>query len=74
MGGASRDKVNVDFDLDRAEAWAQANNRPVWMGEFGVYSKADMASREKWTHYVAREAERRGISWSYWEFGAGFGV
>jgi endoglucanase len=44
------------------------------MGEFGAYSKADMASREKWTTYVAREAERRQFSWAYWEFGAGFGV
>ena len=23
---------------------------------------------------VREEAEARGISWSYWEFGAGFGV
>ena len=32
------------------------------------------------THYairpdaLAREAEARGFSWAYWEFGAGFGV
>lgn len=72
--GVSRDKVNVDWDLDRAAAWARDNNRPLWMGEFGAYSKADLAARERWTAYLAREAERRSIPWSYWEFGAGFGV
>lgn len=72
--GSGRDKVNVDWDLDRAAAWAKADNRPLWMGEFGAYSKADMAARERWTAYLARAAEHRSISWAYWEFGAGFGV
>ncbi len=67
-------RSGIDFDMDKAQKWAKANNRPLWMGEFGAYSKADMASREKWTSYVAREAERRQFSWAYWEFGAGFGV
>ncbi len=72
--GVSRDKSNVDWDLDRAAAWAKDNERPLWMGEFGAYSKANMAARSRWTAYLAREAERRSITWSYWEFGAGFGV
>jgi endoglucanase len=33
-----------------------------------------MESRIRWTTAVAREAEARGWSWAYWEFGAGFGV
>lgn len=72
--GNGNDKAYVDFDLAKAQAWSKANNVPVWMGEFGAYSKADEASRKRWTAYVAREAERRGFAWSYWEFGAGFGV
>jgi endoglucanase len=44
------------------------------MGEFGAYGKADMQSRVSWTTFMREEAEKRGISWSYWEFGAGFGV
>jgi endoglucanase len=67
-------RTNVDFDMDKAQKWGKENKRPVWMGEFGAYSKADMASRERWTSYIAREAERRQFSWAYWEFGAGFGV
>jgi endoglucanase len=27
-----------------------------------------------WTRAVAAEAENHGISWCYWEFGAGFGA
>jgi endoglucanase len=73
--GKSNDRVNVDWDLDQAANWARDNNIPLWMGEFGSYGKhADMASRQRWTDYVARAAEKRGIAWSYWEFGAGFGV
>lgn len=32
-----------------------------------------MDSRVRWTSFVAREAERHGFSWAYWEFCAGFG-
>ena len=44
------------------------------MGEFGAYSKADITSRALWTDFVAREAERHGFAWAYWEFCSGFGV
>jgi endoglucanase len=66
--------AEVDFDIDRAAKWSEETGRPIWMGEFGAYSKADMPSRELWTTYVRAEAERRRITWAYWEFGAGFGV
>jgi endoglucanase len=46
----------------------------VYLGEFGAYSRADMASRARWTARVVREAEARGFGWAYWEFGAGFGA
>lgn len=61
-------------DLDLALQWSKLNNRPIHMGEFGAYSKADMNSRAKWTSFVARQAEQRGYSWAYWEFCSGFGV
>jgi endoglucanase len=61
-------------EFDRAAKYAKEHRVPVYLGEFGVYEKADMTSRANWTRAVAREAERRGFSWAYWEFGAGFGV
>lgn len=60
--------------MDLASEWADATDVPLLMGEFGAYEKADLESRERWTRYVREEAERRGFAWSYWEFGAGFGV
>lgn len=61
-------------EFDQAQRWAEENKRPLYLGEFGAYHKADMESRIRWTRAVAREAEQRGWSWAYWEFGAGFGV
>lgn len=64
----------LERDLDLAAGWAEENNRPLYLGEFGAYSKADMDSRARWTEAVAHQAEERGMSWAYWEFCAGFGV
>lgn len=64
----------VNSAFDAAAQWASEHNRPLYLGEFGSYSTADMNSRYRWTDYVARSAEKRGISWTYWEFGAGFGA
>ncbi len=67
-------KEAVRNDFDGAKAWAEAHNRPLFMGEFGAYSKADMNSRIIWTDFVSREAEKCNFSWAYWEFCSGFGV
>ena len=72
--GAPEEKQAVTKDFDKVLTWSKNNNRPIYIGEFGAYSKADMASRVLWTEFVAREAERRGFSWAYWEFCSGFGV
>ncbi len=69
---ASPDLIVSAFDM--VQEWSEAHGVPVWLGEFGAYSTADMASRARWTATVRREAEARGIPWAYWEFGAGFGV
>ncbi len=72
--GTPQQQEDITEDFDEVYDWSIANDRPVFMGEFGAYSKADMASRVLWTDFCAREAEKRGFSWSYWEFCAGFGV
>ena len=73
QGTASQERAVIQ-DLDRAASWARKNDRPIYLGEFGAYSQADMDSRALWTAFVARQAEERGMSWAYWEFCAGFGV
>ena len=70
---ASTDEVNaVKADFDMAQQWAIERNRPLTLGEFGAYEKADMASRLRWTDHIARQAEARNWSWSYWQFDKDF--
>ncbi|WP_448376354.1 glycoside hydrolase family 5 protein [Fervidobacterium sp.] len=54
--------------------WAKEKNAPIYLGEFGAYSKADMDSRVKWTETVRKMAEEFKFSYAYWEFCAGFGI
>ena len=72
--GGTDDEAAIRADLDKAAAWAKEHNKPVFLGEFGAYSRAEMESRVKWTKFVRSEAEKRGMSWAYWEFGSGFGA
>jgi endoglucanase len=72
--GTEGEKNEVTAHFKMVADWAGRHHVRVLLGEFGAYSKADMDSRLRWTDYVTREAERLGFAWSYWEFGAGFGV
>jgi len=73
--GTAIEKFIISGELDMAVEWAKRhNNVPLFLGEFGAYSKADMDSRVRWTSYIARSAEQRNIAWCYWEFCAGFGI
>lgn len=73
MGSASEISA-ITSEFSTVKQWSVERNVPVFLGEFGAYSMADMPSRERWTNSVARIAESEGFSWAYWEFAAGFGV
>jgi endoglucanase len=72
--GTAEEQAAVRELFDRAATWAREHDRPVYLGEFGVYRTADMDTRTNWTAFVAREAEKRGFTWGYWEFCSGFGA
>lgn len=72
--GTEEERHMLRTHLDRAHRWAEEHGRPLYLGEFGAYSRADIESRVRWTEFVRSEAERRGMSWAYWEFGSGFGA
>ncbi len=72
--GTGVEKQAIIDDFDEVTAWAQAHQRPILLGEFGAYSKADMPSRARWTTFVARQAEAHHFAWAYWEFCSRFGV
>jgi endoglucanase len=57
--------INQDFDV--VSQWGTAQQRPVFMGEFGSISAADLESRVKWTAAVREAAVAYGFSWGYWD-------
>jgi len=67
-------KREITRDFDLVADWAQRHNVRILLGEFGVYNEADMDSVVRWTEFVREQAESHRFAWSYWEFGAGFGV
>jgi endoglucanase len=65
----SADEVNkVISDFRRINVWSQKENRPIYLGEFGVYERAPVKSRSQYLRFVARSAERYGWAWAYWQF------
>jgi endoglucanase len=72
--GTPDEKAKVERDFDGVQAWAKAHDRPILLGEFGAYDKADMDSRVRYTSHVARVAESLGWAWAYWQFDSDFVV
>lgn len=70
--GTPEDQAAVTRDFEKVQAWAAREKRPVFLGEFGAYDKAEMAARVRYTAFVARTAERLGWSWAYWQFDSDF--
>jgi endoglucanase len=72
--GTPEERQAIADALQIAARWGREHNRPIYLGEFGAYNKAPLEQRALWTRAVAGEAEKLGMSWSYWEFCSGFGA
>lgn len=72
--GSYYEKMTIIDELQPVLRYAEKNNVPVNIGEFGAYERADMESRALWTAFCARLFESYGFSWHYWEFCSGFGI
>ena len=70
--GTSAERDNVSADLTLILDWANKNNRPITIGEWGTIEKADSTSRVTWTTYVRNSIEKCGFSWNYFDFGVIF--
>jgi endoglucanase len=72
--GTEAERAQLAADFDKVAAWAKANNRQVLLGEFGAYDRSGTPTelRAAYTEAVAREAERHGFSWAYWQFDSDF--
>lgn len=70
--GTPEEQRAIIDHFEEAQAWSRQYNRPLFLGEFGAYDRADMDSRARWTSFVTRQAEERGWSWAYWQFDSDF--
>jgi len=70
--GTPQERDAVRRDFDKVQAWSERERRPIYLGEFGAYDKAEMPSRVRYLAFIAREAEKRGWSWGYWQFDSDF--
>ncbi len=62
--------------MDQAAAqikeWSDYYGRPVYLGEFGAYTKADPVSRANYYRAFRERLEAAGIGWALWDWHAGF--
>jgi endoglucanase len=66
--------ADMTAPLYLAQAWSAYTRYPIYVGEFGAYSKADESSRITFNRTMRDAIETRGMTWAYWEFASGFGV
>ena len=55
-----------------AKQWSEYYGRPVHVGEFGCYIKADAESRARYLGDFRRALEEAGLGWALWDWRAGF--
>jgi len=70
--GTDEERQRMEKDFAGVQKWARENNRPIFLGEFGAYDKADMTSRARYIGHAARTAESLGWAWAYWQFDGDF--
>ncbi|MCE1237809.1 MAG: glycoside hydrolase family 5 protein [Hyphomicrobiales bacterium] len=70
--GAAEDYDRMDRDFAAIADWANKEKRPIYLGEFGVYERAEPRPRFCWLHRVVYDAEAEGWSWAYWQLTSDF--
>jgi endoglucanase len=58
--------------LRLAKQWADYYGRPVHLGEFGCYIKADAESRAHFHRDFRAALDEAGLGWALWDWKAGF--
>ena len=72
--GTEEEVLAMGKEFAKVARWSAENRRPIYIGEFGTYEKADMPSRVRWATHVARQFEKEGWSWGYWQFADNFAL
>ena len=58
--------------LKYLHAWSDFYGRPVHLGEFGAYIKADAVSRANFYAAFRQTAEKEKLGWCIWDWSANF--
>jgi endoglucanase len=58
--------------LKYVRAWSDYYGRPIHIGEFGAFTKADPQSRANFYSAFRRTAENLQLGWCIWDWSAGF--
>ncbi|WP_018323445.1 glycoside hydrolase family 5 protein [Bradyrhizobium sp. WSM2793] len=66
--GTAEDEQKARTDFEKVRSWSEREKRPIFLGEFGVYEAAPAEARTRYLSFVARNAERLGWAWAYWQF------
>lgn len=76
--GTPEEVAAIATTFDKVKAWSTANNKPIFLGEFGSYAKVNpkLDDRAAWTRAVSQAAADRGFARALWvyEGSAGFGI
>ncbi|MEP3071800.1 MAG: glycoside hydrolase family 5 protein [Maricaulis sp.] len=66
--GGPADEAELARDFDIVAQYAQTQNVPVLVGEFGVYYEVPEHLRARWVGAVRQASEERGFAWCHWGF------
>ena len=73
--GTPEEVKAVEDDFKIAYDWGKEQNRPLFLGEFGVSKRAVQEDAVRWFRCVREQIEKCGMSWSMWNFmGSGMGI
>ena len=58
--------------INQAKEWSEYYGRPIHVGEFGCFTKADPVSRANYYRAFRESAQKAQIGWAIWDWKAGF--
>jgi endoglucanase len=70
--GTFSEKNTVIADMDFIKTWAEANQRPITIGEWGSIIYCDNTSRLTWTEFIRSQIVEHDFSSTYFDFGVLF--
>jgi endoglucanase len=72
--GSTQDKADLSAAVNSVKTYRDQIGRPVFLGEFGVYTTIKNKDRVKWLKHVRQEMEAAEIPWCLWAYANTFPV